>query len=117
MSQVLCIGAHPDDCEGSVGGTALLLRARGHNVKFVSVTDGSRGHFSPECLQEPARLVERRRRESLELFRHCGSNRSQQRMVWIKQGKLVRARRHGFVPTFTAIAKRIIVLKARSWAF
>lgn len=69
MKQILCIGAHPDDCEGSVGGVALLLRSRGHKVKFVSATDGRRGHFSPEYLHDPSLLVERRLRESLEAAR------------------------------------------------
>lgn len=64
MLKVLCIGAHPDDCEGSVGGTALLFRRRGDAVKFVSVTDGRRGHYLPEYLNEPRRLVERRLIES-----------------------------------------------------
>lgn len=62
---VLCIGAHPDDCEGSVGGTAALWRARGDRVVFASVTDGSRGHFAPEYLHDPGSLIERRRAESL----------------------------------------------------
>ncbi len=69
MRQILCIGAHPDDCEVSVGGLALLLRGRGHKVKFVSATDGSRGHFAPEYLQNPSLLVGRRRNESLEAAR------------------------------------------------
>lgn len=64
--KVLCIGAHPDDCEGSVGGTALRFRQRGDRVTFVSVTDGSRGHFSPEYLANPDRLVARRRQEMLD---------------------------------------------------
>jgi LmbE family N-acetylglucosaminyl deacetylase len=62
---VLCIGAHPDDCEGSVGGTALLFRRRGDRVTFVSATDGSRGHYLPEYLEDPQSLVDRRRGESL----------------------------------------------------
>lgn len=69
MKQILCIGAHPDDCEGSVGGTALLLRALGHNVRFVSVTDGARGHFLPEYLDNPTLLIERRLAESVEAAR------------------------------------------------
>lgn len=69
MRQILCVGAHPDDCEGSVGGLALLLRSRGHKVKFVSATDGSRGHFLPEYLEDPSLLIERRRQESLEAAR------------------------------------------------
>ncbi len=38
------IGAHPDDADMDFGGTAILLRQLGHNVIFVSMTDGSAGH-------------------------------------------------------------------------
>jgi LmbE family N-acetylglucosaminyl deacetylase len=69
VNRILCIGAHPDDCEGSVGGTALLLRRSGRQVKFVSATDGARGHFAPEYLQNPALLIERRLREAVEAAR------------------------------------------------
>jgi len=41
---VIVIGAHPDDCDGRAGGTAIEFAKRGHNVLFVSVTDGSAGH-------------------------------------------------------------------------
>ena len=41
---VVFIGAHPDDCETKCGGTAALLVAKGHQVHFVSLTDGSAGH-------------------------------------------------------------------------
>ncbi|MCC6728715.1 MAG: PIG-L family deacetylase [Chthonomonadales bacterium] len=61
---VLCIGAHPDDCEGSIGGTAALLRARGDVVRFVSVTDGSKGHFAEEYMADPDALVRRRHEEA-----------------------------------------------------
>jgi N-acetylglucosamine malate deacetylase 1 len=62
--RVLCIGAHQDDCEGSVGGTAHLMRRRGDWVKFVSVTDGRRGHFDQTYLSDPQRLIERRAEEA-----------------------------------------------------
>jgi LmbE family N-acetylglucosaminyl deacetylase len=42
--RVICIGAHPDDCEIEFGGTAAKLAARGDAVKFLSVTDGQAGH-------------------------------------------------------------------------
>ena len=42
--RVLFIGAHPDDCEGSCGGTGAKLAARGHTVRFLSVTNGESGH-------------------------------------------------------------------------
>jgi LmbE family N-acetylglucosaminyl deacetylase len=42
--RLICIGAHPDDCEIEFGGTAAKLAARGDAVKFVSVTNGEAGH-------------------------------------------------------------------------
>jgi LmbE family N-acetylglucosaminyl deacetylase len=42
--RVLCFGAHPDDCEVKIGGTAALWAARGHLVRFTSVTNGETGH-------------------------------------------------------------------------
>jgi LmbE family N-acetylglucosaminyl deacetylase len=48
----ICIGAHPDDCEIEFGGTAAKFAALGHEVKFVSVTNGAAGHHrhSPQKL-------------------------------------------------------------------
>ncbi len=43
---VLCFGAHPDDCDLRFGGAAMLYRALGHRVRFVSMTNGDTGHFS-----------------------------------------------------------------------
>jgi N-acetylglucosamine malate deacetylase 1 len=57
---VLCIGAHPDDNEICVGGLAARLRARGHAVKFVSVTNGNKGHFTDEYKADPSKLAARR---------------------------------------------------------
>lgn len=42
--RILIIGAHPDDCEFTAGGTAALWIARGDTVCFVSVTNGDAGH-------------------------------------------------------------------------
>jgi len=61
---VLCIGAHPDDNEGSIGGTAALMRLRGDTVRFVSVTDGSKGHYAPGYIADPEMLVRRRHEEA-----------------------------------------------------
>ena len=41
---VVVIGAHPDDCDIDAGGTAILWSKAGHNVLFVSVTNGDAGH-------------------------------------------------------------------------
>ena len=42
--KVLCIGAHPDDCDIRTGGLTAKLTRAGHEVMFVSATDGSAGH-------------------------------------------------------------------------
>lgn len=64
MRHILAIGAHPDDVEGSVGGTLALMRGRGDRVGILSVTDGSKGHFRQEYAENPRLLVERRMAES-----------------------------------------------------
>ena len=43
--RIICFGAHPDDCEIRAGGVAALWAAKGHHVKFVSVTNGDIGHW------------------------------------------------------------------------
>jgi LmbE family N-acetylglucosaminyl deacetylase len=43
---IIVLGAHPDDCEGDAGGLALLYAEMGHNVKFVSLTNGDAGHYA-----------------------------------------------------------------------
>ena len=42
--RIIVFGAHPDDCEYRVGGTAALWAKAGHAVKFVAVTNGDIGH-------------------------------------------------------------------------
>ena len=42
---VIAFGAHPDDCELQVGGTAARWAKQGHHVLFVSVTNGDIGHW------------------------------------------------------------------------
>lgn len=41
---IVCIGAHPDDCEFHAGGTAFLWAQAGFRVLFVSMTNGDAGH-------------------------------------------------------------------------
>jgi LmbE family N-acetylglucosaminyl deacetylase len=41
---ILCIGAHPDDCEIGAGGTAALWVDAGFRVHFLSLTGGDNGH-------------------------------------------------------------------------
>ena len=40
---VVCVGAHPDDCECYAGGTAVRWARLGHRVVFVSMTNGDAG--------------------------------------------------------------------------
>jgi LmbE family N-acetylglucosaminyl deacetylase len=66
--RIIAFGAHPDDCDARVGGTAALWAARGHLVKFVSVTNGDAGHQS----QGGGALAARRRAEAQEAGRRLG---------------------------------------------
>jgi LmbE family N-acetylglucosaminyl deacetylase len=66
--RVICIGAHPDDCEIEFGGTAAKFAARGDAVKFVSVTNGEAGHH----LHPGLRLVAIRQGEAEEAARRLG---------------------------------------------
>jgi LmbE family N-acetylglucosaminyl deacetylase len=43
--RIIAFGAHPDDCELKAGGAAAMWAAHGHQVKFVSVTNGDIGHW------------------------------------------------------------------------
>lgn len=43
---IIVFGAHPDDCDIDAGGTAILFSKMGHNVKFVSMTNGDAGHYA-----------------------------------------------------------------------
>lgn len=57
---LLVVGAHPDDPDIRAGGVACQCAAAGHDVRFVSMTDGRGGHHE---LAGDA-LVKRRRREA-----------------------------------------------------
>ncbi|HDR52530.1 MAG TPA: PIG-L family deacetylase [Mariniphaga anaerophila] len=43
---IVVIGAHPDDADVVVGGTAIKYSKLGHNVLFVSLTNGDAGHYN-----------------------------------------------------------------------
>lgn len=43
--RVIVICAHPDDVELTSGGTCVLLSKLGYKLKFVSVTNGNKGHY------------------------------------------------------------------------
>lgn len=71
---LLCIGAHPDDNEINVGGLAARWAARGHSVRFVSVTNGDRGHFESRYKADPAALALRRLGEAREAAAVIGAD-------------------------------------------
>ena len=62
---VIVFGAHPDDCDISAGGVAALFTQMGHNVKFVSLTNGNKGHHT----MQPDELAARRKKEMQEAAR------------------------------------------------
>ncbi len=66
--RVLVFGAHPDDCDISSGGLAALYVAGGHAVKFVSLTNGDKGHQA----MGGGELAQRRHKETQEVARRLG---------------------------------------------
>ena len=66
--RVIVFGAHPDDCEYATGGIAVLYARMGHKVKYVSLTNGNKGHH----LMQSEELAARRGREAQEVARILG---------------------------------------------
>ena len=66
--KIIMIGAHPDDCDIKGGGTAALFVQMGHQVKFVSVTNGDAGHME----EGGGMLAKRRMAEAKEAGRRLG---------------------------------------------
>lgn len=65
---IVVIGAHPDDADIKAGGTAIKLVEKGHNVLFVSLTNGDAGHFN----KGGGHLAKIRRAEAQEAGRRFG---------------------------------------------
>lgn len=61
MKRYLVIGAHPDDPEVLFGGCAIKLIKNGHQVKFVSISNGDCGHYN----MEREALIKRRKSEAM----------------------------------------------------
>ncbi|MCS7024660.1 MAG: PIG-L family deacetylase [Bryobacteraceae bacterium] len=66
--RIIAIGAHPDDCDIKFGGTAAKFAKAGHQVKFLSVTNGDAGHQS----EGGGMLAKRRYLETQESARRLG---------------------------------------------
>lgn len=65
---VVVLGAHPDDADSKVGGTAILLAKAGHKVLFVSVTNGQAGHH----VLKGKELAATRKKEAAEAGKRFG---------------------------------------------
>jgi len=59
--RVMMIFAHPDEGEVYTGGTAALYTQLGHQVKFMSLTNGDAGHWE----EKPEVLAKRRYQEAM----------------------------------------------------
>lgn len=59
--RVMVIFAHPDEGEIYAGGVTALYTKLGHQVKFMSLTNGDAGHYS----MKPEDLVKRRYKEAM----------------------------------------------------
>lgn len=67
--RIIAFGAHPDDAEFKMGGSAIQWARMGHKVKLVSVTNGDIGHWS----EAGGPLARRRAAEVAEAARRMGT--------------------------------------------
>ncbi|WP_229310778.1 PIG-L deacetylase family protein [Larkinella arboricola] len=66
--RVIVFGAHPDDCDLGAGGVASIYASMGHQVKFVSMTNGDAGHQDIGG----GELAKRRYKETQEVAKRLG---------------------------------------------
>ena len=66
--RVIAIFAHPDDADFKMGGTAAMMAQMGHEVKFLSLTNGNAGHHE----KGGGVLANIRREEANEAARRLG---------------------------------------------
>lgn len=96
--RIIAFGAHPDDCDIRVGGTAILWSQLGHAVKFVACTNGDAGH----PVMGGAPLARRRRGEATEAGKRFGVTYD---ILDIHDGELM--------PTLEN--RNLIIAKIREW--
>lgn len=70
LRRALVVAAHPDDADFGAAGTSHLLAQAGWEVRYLVVTDGSKGTDDPAF--EPARLIATRREEQRDAARVLG---------------------------------------------
>lgn len=66
--RVIAIFAHPDDADFKMGGTAAMMAQMGHEVKFLSLSNGNAGHHE----KGGGILANIRREEAREAARRLG---------------------------------------------
>jgi len=66
--RVIAIFAHPDDADFKMAGTAIQMAQAGHQVKYLSITNGNAGHHE----MGGGVLAKRRRAEAQEAARRTG---------------------------------------------
>lgn len=66
--RIIAIFAHPDDADSKMGATAAMMADMGHEVKFLSITNGDAGHYA----EGGGALGMRRRAEAEEAGRRLG---------------------------------------------
>jgi len=66
--RIIAIFAHPDDAESKMGATAAMMAEMGHEVKFLSLTNGDAGHHE----KGGGALAKIRRAEAKEAARRLG---------------------------------------------
>lgn len=86
--RALVVAAHPDDADFGAGGTAALLAQAGWEVRYLVVTDGSKGSDDPSFT--PERLVETRAEEQRVAAKHLGV--ADVRFLGYTDGELVYSR-------------------------
>ncbi|HYI94064.1 MAG TPA: PIG-L family deacetylase [Bryobacteraceae bacterium] len=96
--RIIAFGAHPDDCDIRVGGTALQWSQLGHAVKFVACTNGDAGH----PVMGGAPLARRRRAEATEAGKRFGVTYD---ILEIHDGELM--------PTLEN--RNLVIQKIREW--
>ena len=99
LVRILCIGAHPDDCEYRFAGSAAKFVALKHEVKFLSMTCGDAGHH----VHSGAGLAEIRRGEAEQARRRLGIAGSE--ILSYHDGELI--------PSLEA--RREVVRQIRAW--
>ena len=70
LRRALVVAAHPDDADFGAGGAAALLARAGWEVRYLVVTDGSKGSDDPAFT--PERLVSTREEEQRVAAAHLG---------------------------------------------